>query len=176
MTLLKLKTVNVDGHTHNELKKLSKAYKNSIGEFIRYGVIYFKKTGINPQESAEENPQKAIKELTRRVEQIIGVIKSQEQDKINPLLESIMMLVRRTELLLSDAPKESTFKTVLTRTEEMIEADQKHHYEQLTTQHKYYKGQAENQQQTNQSAAKKLDELLAGLDKMTALLTGLKGK
>ncbi len=161
-----MKTIGIDDLTHKELKNLCKAHKKTIVEFLRYGVVYFKKTGIDPEHSIDESPQKAIKELTRRVDQIIGVIKAQEQDKMNPLLEQLMMLVRRSEILLNDAPKESTFKAVLSRTEEMIDADQKHHLEQLETQHKYYKEQLDTQQQTNANTIKKLGEVLARLDKM----------
>ncbi len=167
-----MKTIGIDDYTHKELKNLCKVGRRSMVEFVRQGVVYFKKTGIDPGQSPNDSPQKAIQELTRRVEQIIGVIKTQEQDRINPLLEQLMMLVRRGEILFGDAPKETTFKSVLHRTEEMIEADQKHHLEQLNTQHKYYKEQMDslqkNYQQNTSAIIKKMDEVLAGLDKMTA--------
>jgi hypothetical protein len=164
-----MKTIGIDDYTHKELKSLCSAHKKSIIEFIRYGVIYFKKTGIDPEQSSNENPQKAIKELTRRVDQVIAVIKAQQQDTMNPLLEQLMMLIRRMEILVGDAPKESTFKAVLSRTEEMIEADQKHHLEQLQTQHNYYKDQMNSHEQTSGSTLKKLDEVLNRLDKMTEI-------
>jgi prefoldin subunit 5 len=175
-----MKTVGIDDFTHKQLKSLCKTYGKSIVEFIRHGVVYFKKTGINPEESTNESPQKAIRELARRVEQIIGVIKAQQQDTMNPLLEQLMMLVSRMEMLLGDAPKETTFKIVLSRTEEMIEADQKHHLEQLTTQHKYYKEQMDALQksygQINEVTLEKMDEVLTGLDKMTVAMKGLNNR
>ena len=173
-----MKTINLDEYTHKELKSLCKVGKRSMVEFIRQGVVYFRKTGIDPNGSPDESPQKSIKELTRRVEQIIGVIKAQEQDKMNPLLEQLMMLVSRGEILFGDAPKESTFKSVLHKTEEMIEADQNHHLEQLNTQHKYYTDHMDSVDKKYQQAIggsiKKMDEVLAGQVKMTALLEGLK--
>ncbi len=163
-------SIGIDELTHKEIKTLSKVHKKSIVDFMRCAAVYFKQTGIDPEQAIIESPQKAIKELTRRVEQIIGVVKAQQQDMMNPLLEQLTLLVKGVETLLGDAPKESTFKTVLSRTEEMIEADQTHHMEQLQTQHKYYKGQADLQQQTNLNTIKKLDEVLAGMDKMAATL------
>ena len=147
-------------------------------KFLQHGVLYFKKTGINPELALSESPQSAIKELSKRVEQIIGVVKTQEQEILNPLLEQLMMLVRRAEMLLTDAPKESTFKTILGTTEKMIESDQEHHVEQLKTQHKYYKDQVEQLQKnfelTNAATLKKMDEVLQGMDKMTAFLKTIK--
>lgn len=175
-----MKTISIDEYTHKELKSLCKSYKKSIVEFTRHGVMYFKKTGIDPERSSTESPQKAIQELSKRVEQIIAVIKVQEQDKMNPLLEQLMLIVRRLELMLNDAPKETSFKTILNRTEEMMEADQKNHVEQLKTQHKYYKDQLDqlqkNYEQTNGDTIKKLDEVMGRLDKMTAILNGLHTK
>ena len=169
-----MKTINLDEYTHKELKSLCKKGKRSMVEFVRQGVVYFKKTGIDPSESVNESPQKAIRELAHRVEQIIGIIKTQEQERMNPLLEQLMMLIRRGEILFGDAPKESTFKSVLHKTEEMIEADQNHHLEQLNTQHKYYEDHMntleKNYQQRSLATLKKLDEVVAQLDKMTAAL------
>ena len=161
-----MKNVTIDDFTHKELKSLCRSHKKSIIEYLRHGVLYFKKTGIDPGQSIIESPQKAIKELSRRLDQVIGVIKAQEQDKMNPLLEQLMMLVKRVEMLLGDAPKESTFKAVLTRTEEMIEADQTNHLQQLESQHKYYKQQMDSSEQRSTVTDKKLDEVLSRLDKM----------
>lgn len=173
-----MKTINLNEITHKNLKVLSKSHKKTMVEFVQLAVVYFKKTGIDPELPTTESPQNAIKELSKRVEQIIGVVKTQEQEKMNPLLEQLMMLVRRAEMLLNDAPKESTFKTILGTTEKMIEADQEHHVEQLKTQHKYYKDQVELQQKNyelaNAVTVKKMDEVLQGLDKMTAVLKTIK--
>jgi hypothetical protein len=175
-----MKTISINDPTHKELKALCKTYKITIVEFMQYGVLYFKQTGINPEQVPSESPQKAIKELGKRVEQIIGVIKAQEQDKINPLLEKIMMLVRRAELILNDAPKEATFKTVLSHTEEMMDTDQKHHVEQLKAQHKYHKEQLDilqkNHEQTNSNSLKKMEEIMTKLDKMTVAINRLDTK
>lgn len=154
-------TVSINKLTHKELKSLCKMYQITIIDFIQHGVNYFKQTGINPEHVPLESPRKAIRELTLRVEQIIGVVKTHEHEKLNPLLEHIMMLCRRIELLLNDAPKESTFKVVLTRIEDVIDEDKKRHVEQLRAQEKHYKLVMDADQ-------KILHEIMSKMDKMTA--------
>jgi len=164
-------TIGIDEISHKELKSLCKAHKKSIVEFMRHTVIYLKKTGIDPEHSPNETPQKAIHELSKKLGYAIGFMKAQELEKINPLLETMMMLVRRAELMLNDAPKETSFKSTLNKMEEMMEADQNYHLEQLKNQHKYYTDQLDllqkRQDQANAIVSKKMDELRAQLDKMT---------
>ncbi len=138
MSSHKLSTVNVNQGTHKLLKSLSKTHDKPIVELIQFMALYMKQSGLNPDQVTSESPQKAIKELSKRVDQVIGVVKVLEQEKLNPLLEQIMMLVRRSEMVLKDAPTESSFKTVIARLETMIEEDQKYHTEQLKAQHDFY--------------------------------------
>jgi hypothetical protein len=159
----KRRTINVSGTTHKELKALCKAQKKSIVEFIQYGVLYFKQTGIDPEVAQTDSPQKNIRELTKRVEQIKGMIEAPVQDKMKSLFENIMILVRRSESLFNEAPKEATFKTVITRLEEMMEEDQKYHSEQLKAQHNFYTESIEDilkkYDHSNARGNKKLDEM-----------------
>ena len=175
-----MKTVSINEPTHKELKALCKTHKKSIVEFMQFGVLYFKQTGIDPEHAFSESPQKAIKELSKRVEQIIGLIKTQEQEKINPLLETIMMLVRRLEMMLNDAPKETSFKAVITRMETMMEEDEKYHSQQMKAQDKFYKESLEEilkgHDQVNAEGIKKLDEVLGKVENMAVTLRELKSK
>jgi len=172
-----MKSIGISERTHKEVISICKSLEIRIGEFVHYSAHYFKKTGIDPSKPDSESPYKVVKEMERRIGQVISYIKTHESDKLNPLLEQLMMLVRRSEIMLNDAPKESSFKDVLKRMEEMMEADQKHHLEQLKTQHKYYKEQLEHLQksyeQTNANSIKKMDEVISRLDKMAATLNGL---
>ncbi len=164
-----MKSIGVSEQTHKEVIKVCKTLEINIGEFVHCSALYFKKTGIDPSKPDNESPYKVVKELERRVGQVIAYIKTHESEKLNPLLEQLMMLVRRAEIMLNDAPKESTFKNILNRMEEMMESDQQHHMEQLKTQHKYYKEQLEHLQksyeQTNANTIKKMDEVIKQLTK-----------
>ena len=159
-----MKSIALSEGAHKEVKILCKTLGLNIGEFVQQSAYYFKKTGINPSKSDSESPHKVVKELERRIGQGIAYIKTHEQEKINPLLENIMMLVRRLEMTLNDAPKEATFKAVITRMETMMEEDQKYHNEQLKAQHKFYTESLErilkNHDQTNAEGIKKMNEVL----------------
>ena len=47
---------------------------------------YFKKTGINPKESKNENPSRALKELDKRM---VSFLKVQERDILKPLRQEV---------------------------------------------------------------------------------------
>src|SRR5438105_3514634 len=88
------RTIAVDEQTHAEVKTLSKTLDLELGEFVKHSAVYFKKTGIDPSKSDNESPLKAIKELDKRVGQIVFFIKTQEHEKLNPLLEQLILVTR----------------------------------------------------------------------------------
>src|SRR5690606_32914338 len=49
-------------------------------------IIYFKKTGINPSDSKNENPSKALRELDKR---FISFLKVLERDILKPLRKEV---------------------------------------------------------------------------------------
>lgn len=159
-------TINLRDDTHKELKTLSQIHSRSMLDFIHHAVIYFKHTGINPEESVLESPQKAIRQLSRTVEQMTGVFEAQEKERLEPLMLKIRVLLLRMESMLNDAPTESSFKSILNQTEKMMEEDSKRYIEQLKTQHKFYTQQNESVHKSNQEVLNKVSEVLAKLDKM----------
>lgn len=76
------KSVLISTYHHNELKKLSEAFGLSYYKLVEEMISYFKKTGINPKESKNENPAKALKELDKRM---VSFLKVQERDILKPL-------------------------------------------------------------------------------------------
>jgi len=107
------KTIAVKEKIHKEVKTLSKTLELELGEFVEHSMLYFKKTGINPSKSLSESPLKAIEELTKRVGQVVGYIKTQEQEKLNPLLEQLIILSRRLEDALNKLPASERFDQVI---------------------------------------------------------------
>lgn len=173
-------TIAVSGQTHKDVKALSEALDLNIGEFIKYSTLYFKKTGIDPSKSDSESPHKVVKELERRVGQVIAFIKTQETEKLNPLLEHLIIITRQLEDTIVKAPKEETFIKVMTRVSEMEEAEQKHHLEQLKEQQKYYKQLLEHLQnnylQTHNNTLKKMDEMAGVIKELKQQQENLIGK
>jgi len=80
------KSVLISVYHHKELKKLSEAFNLNYYKLIEEMIIYFKKTGINPAESQNENPSKGLKELDKR---LISFLKVQERDILKPLRQEV---------------------------------------------------------------------------------------
>jgi len=158
-----MKSIAVSEQVHKETKTLCKALELKLGEFVKSSAHYFKRTGIDPSKSDNESPHKVVKELERRIGQVITFIKTRERDKLNPLLEHLVILTRSLEDTIDKAPKEETFIKVMNCVSEMEEAEQNHHLEQMKEQQKYYKQLLEHLQnnylQTHNSTTKKMDEM-----------------
>jgi arsenate reductase-like glutaredoxin family protein len=148
--------IAVDEHTHKEAKKLCKTHDISLGELVQHSVIYFKKTGINPSDADNESPIKAIKELDKHVGQVVGFIKTHEKEKLNPLLEYLLVLRAQLDDTIKKLPKAERFDAV-------VEAVNKHaglliesHKKQVTVLQK-------TQQEINQESLKELKNITANL-------------
>src|ERR1035441_4325351 len=81
----------VNAQTHADVKTLSKTLNMELGEFVKHSAVYFKKTGIDPSKSENESPHKVMKELVTRVGQVVAYIKTHEQEKLNPLLDQLII-------------------------------------------------------------------------------------
>src|ERR1035437_4494201 len=107
------RTIAVNAQTHAEVKTLSKTLNMELGEFVKHSAVYFKKTGIDPSKSDNESPLKAIKELEKRVGQVVAYIKTHEQEKLNPLLDQLISLTRKLDEALNILPKSERFDQVI---------------------------------------------------------------
>ena len=169
-----MKSIAISEHGHKEVKTLCKTLGKNMGEFVEQSAGYFKKTGIDPGKSDNESPHKVVKELERRIGQVIAYIKTHEQDKLNPLLEHLIILSRQLEDSIQKSPKEESFIKVMQRVSEIEEEEQKHHVEQLKAQHKYYKEQIEylekSHKQINADTFKKMDEMAEAINNLRAII------
>jgi hypothetical protein len=107
------RTIAVNAQTHAEVKTLSKTLNMELGEFVKHSAMYFKKTGIDPSKSDNESPHKVMKELEKRVGQVVAYIKTQEQEKLNPLLDQLIILTRKLDEALNILPKSERFDQVI---------------------------------------------------------------
>ncbi len=89
-----LTTVNIKKEYQKELKKLSQSWGMSQVEFINNAIWYFKKTGINPK-STIFSPKEEISKLEARLNQVLKFIRQQEKEKLNPLLDELIITERR---------------------------------------------------------------------------------
>ncbi|GAB1858324.1 hypothetical protein MHTCC0001_31610 [Flavobacteriaceae bacterium MHTCC 0001] len=102
------KSIIISAKHHKELSKLSTAYKMPYGAFVESMILYFKKTGINPNEPANENPSALIKTLDKR---IVSFLKVQERDILNPM---------RNEVYESTKQQEDNFKNLVSNLNHLL--------------------------------------------------------
>ncbi|OCK44207.1 hypothetical protein BA195_05855 [Tenacibaculum soleae] len=83
---MKKKSIIIDEFHHKELVKISNVFGAKYGDFTESMILYFKKTGINPLETTNDNPATMIKVLDKR---IVSFLKVQERDILKPLRNEI---------------------------------------------------------------------------------------
>ena len=106
-------TIAVDEYTHQEAKILCKTLELTLGELVQHGVLYFKKTGIDPSKPNSENPNKAIQELNKTVGQLVNLVTKHQQEKVVDLFERLINLTESLEQSLKILPKSERFELVI---------------------------------------------------------------
>ena len=106
-------TIAVDEYTHQEAKKLCKTLELTLGELVQHGVLYFKKTGIDPSKSNSENPNKAIQELNKTVGQLVNLVTKHQQEKLILLFERLIGLTESLEQTQKILPTSERFEQVI---------------------------------------------------------------
>ena len=106
-------SIAIDQHTHKEVRIICKTLGMPYGKFVLHSAVYFRRTGIDPSESGIDNPYKAVKELEKRMGQIVGFIKTHEQQKLNPLFEQLILLTRKLNEALQKLPASERFDQVI---------------------------------------------------------------
>lgn len=79
---MKKKSILIKEFHHKELVKISKVFGVPYGDLVQSMILYFKKTGINPVETINENPATMVKALDKR---IVSFLKVQERNILQPL-------------------------------------------------------------------------------------------
>jgi len=106
-------TIAVDEYTHQQAKILCKTLELTLGELVQHGVLYFKKTGIDPSKSNSENPNKAIQELNKTVGQLVNLVTKHQQEKVVELFERLINLTKSLEQAQGILPKSERFDQVI---------------------------------------------------------------
>ena len=106
-----LTTVNIEKGHQKELRKLSQSWGMSQIEFLNNAIWYFKKTGINPK-SPIFSPKEEISKLEARLNQVIKFIRLQEKEKLNPLLDELIITERRLKESLALGINKSDFEKI----------------------------------------------------------------
>lgn len=151
--------IAVDDNTHKEAKKLSKTLDISLGELVQHSVVYFKKTGINPSNADNESPIKAIKELDKHIGQIVAFIRTHEKEKLNPLLEYLIIISKQLDDSIKKLPEAERFEEVLT-------VVNKHASILIDSHKKQVNALQKTQQEINQENQKELKNIAANISNL----------
>jgi len=76
------KSIIINQRSHKDLKKLADEYNRNIGSFTEDMILFFKKTGTDPQAIKGRSATEMIKVIDRR---IVSFFKTQEQDILVPM-------------------------------------------------------------------------------------------
>jgi len=87
-------TVTVGKFEAKKLKKMADNYKISQQEMINKMIDYFSKTGIDPT-GEPENPTAQLAEMNKRLNQVVAFQKEFEKNKLQPVLDELVILERR---------------------------------------------------------------------------------
>lgn len=124
----KLTTTNIGTSELKSLRQLAKKHNLTQVDYINKSILYFKKTGINPAEEIT-SPREEINKLNNKVESVIKFIRTQEKQKLNPLLDELITISRKLNDQIEDQLKSSEFNKQI---KSIFEA-QKEHTEKLNT-------------------------------------------
>lgn len=87
-----LKTIRISEKSKTDLDKICKDNDLNIGEAVEAMIEYFRKTKQNPTDQTN-----FVEEFKKLKNQLISFIKTQEQEKLNPMLESLVAVLQRLE-------------------------------------------------------------------------------
>lgn len=91
-------TVTINSVTARKLDKLCKANKCTKKDFLGASVSYFEKYGIDPL--SHESPAQEMQKLIKRLDSVIGFIRTQEKEMLRPACEAIFSSEERIKLYL----------------------------------------------------------------------------
>lgn len=96
------KSIRIYEHSFFGLSELCNKYNTSKTELVEAMETYFSKTGISPFE-----PTDTTTEVKHLKNQLIGFIKTQEKEKLNPMVKKVDVIVEAvSEHIKSDNSKE----------------------------------------------------------------------
>ena len=159
-------TIAVDEYTHQEAKTLCKTLELTLGELVQHGVLYFKKTGIDPSKSSSENPNKAIQELNKTVGQLVNLVTKHQQEKVVELFERLLNLTESLEKAQGILPKSERFEQVVKLIVDHTNLLEDHHVKRMDF-------LTESRQEIMQENKTQLSTLTTAIDTLTKALNSL---
>jgi virulence-associated protein VapD len=115
-----LTTTNIGKSELKSLRSLAQKHNLKQVDFINHAIAYFKKTGINPADEIY-SPREEISKLSHRVDQVIRFIKTQEEKKLTPLLDELILISRKLNAQMENQVTAEHFNHLLKGQKLMLE-------------------------------------------------------
>lgn len=103
-------TVTIDLSTASKIDKLSRQNNMTKKDFIRATMDYIERNGINPLE--HESPSKEMNKLIKRIDQIVGFMRTQEKEILRPVYEAILSSEERIKFSLDNMLSKQDIKPI----------------------------------------------------------------
>lgn len=100
------KQVKISIEAHQSLSTLAAKRERSLKDFLEQSIRYFKITELDPKEIDADGIKVEIKKLDRR---IVSFFKTQEKEKIAPILDELSIISRAITESLNIAPSKKDF-------------------------------------------------------------------
>lgn len=101
-------TVTINSVTARKLDKLCKANKCTKKDFLGAAISYFEKYGIDPL--SHESPAQEMQKLIKRIDSVIGFIRTLEKEMLRPACEAIFSSEERIKFYLDSIATKQDFK------------------------------------------------------------------
>lgn len=112
------KQVKISLTSHQTLSALAAKKDRSLKDFLEQCIQYFKVTELDPKEIDAEGIRAEIKKVDRR---IVSFFKTQEKEKIAPILDELSIISKTINESLNASPTKKDFVTLSTITKEHLQ-------------------------------------------------------
>ena len=100
------KLVKISSESHQTLVALAAKKQRSLKDFLEQSINYFNTLGTDPREIDSESIRAEIKKLDRR---IVSFFRTQESEKIAPILDELSIISKTITESLKVAPAKKDF-------------------------------------------------------------------
>lgn len=112
------KQVKISSSYHQTLVTLAAKKDRSLKDYLEQCILFFKTTELDPKEIDAEGIRSEIKKLDRRV---VSFFKTQEKEKIEPILDELSIISKSITESLSISPTKKDYSMLAGFTKESIQ-------------------------------------------------------
>ena len=108
--MIKYKHIAIGEEAHRKLHEIVEKSNKSTKDFTESIIEFFYRTGHDPEDFKIEGSADAIKRLDKR---LISFIRTQEKEKLTPMLEEMAMANRQFQEFFAEAPNKNQLQQIV---------------------------------------------------------------